>query len=325
MGKNEIRREISRANSIILVGHINPDGDSIGCQLALAAGLEQLGKDVSVQGFDAIPRFYRRLPGADTIQINRTVEGFFDLAIMIECPILSRSGYESIPANRMAGIDHHPDYNLKADVNWLDVKAAATAELIYELLIELGCEITKEIAENLLTGIITDSGSFTYPNTRPGTLEVSAKLMRTGVRPIDIYEKVYRSYPAERLDLLTDLLCSMQRLCDGQLAVMTIDYDTVTNKGYSDDLYEDVVNIPLTTEIVLVSALGRQDSSGIWRFSLRSKHDVDAGAIAKRFGGGGHRNAAGFRSNTALEEIISILAEEVETKYSLSGINEDQF
>jgi phosphoesterase RecJ-like protein len=311
MGKAEIIGEIRDANRILLVGHVNPDGDSIASQLALAKGLEQLGRTVSIQSHDPVPYMYRRLPGAEAISKVEVIKGEFDLALMIECPKMHRSGFESVPAGRIAGIDHHPDYDLEADTHWLDTTAAAVAEMMYELLLDLGCTITKDIAENLMMGLMTDSGSFTYPNTTARSLDIAAALVRKGANTTNIANMAYRSYPLDRLDLMSELLGSMRRFCDGQLVIMTMDEKTIRKRGYTGELFEDMVNYPLAAELVLISALGRQDAGGQWRFSLRSKGEVDVGAIAREFGGGGHKNAAGFRSRDKLDEIIDSLVETV--------------
>lgn len=323
MGAKEVADELRRSAAILLVGHVNPDGDSIACQLALAEGLEQLGKSVSIRGHDPVPGIYRRLPGAGSIEQTDSIEGQFDTAVLIEIPRWHRSGFEKMPAGRTVGIDHHPDYSLDADVNWVDTSAAAAAEMVFDLLRELGCTMTPTIAENLMAGLMTDSGSFTYPNTTPRTLEIAAALMRAGADTTKIAEMVYRSYPSKRLDLIADLASDLELLCHGQLAIMTMTQEQMRSRGYEHELFEDMVNMPLSAEMVLISALGRQDEEGVWRFSLRSKGDLDVGAVARAFGGGGHRNAAGFRSRDSIEKIRADLAEIVNCSDSLSiGGNE---
>lgn len=309
MGVKEVAGELRKGATFLLVGHVNPDGDSIACQLALAEGLEQLGKSVKIFGHDPVPRIYRRLPGVDKIEQTERIEGNYDTAVLIEIPKWHRSGFESVPAERTVGIDHHPDYELEADVSWVDTSCAAAAEMLYALLLELGCTITPSIAENLMAGLMTDSGSFTYPNTTPRTLETAAVLMRAGANTTKIAEMVYRSYPSKRLDLIADLTSNLELLCHGQLAIMTMTQEQMNAKGYEHEMFEDMVNLPLSAEMVLICALGRQDEEGVWRFSLRSKGDLDVGAIARAFGGGGHRNAAGFRSQDSIEKIRADLTD----------------
>jgi phosphoesterase RecJ-like protein len=183
--------------------------------------------------------------------------------------------------------------------------------MVYELLLDLDCNITKDIAENLMMGLMTDSGSFTYPNTTARSLDIAAALVRKGANTTHIANMAYRSYPLDRLDLMSELLGSMRRYCDGQLVIMTMDEKTIRKRGYSGELFEDMVNFPLAAELVLITALGRQDAGGLWRFSLRSKGEADVGTIAREFGGGGHKNAAGFRSRYKLDEIIESLVEKV--------------
>ena len=311
MGKEEVIEAIRANKRFLLTGHMSPDGDSIACQLAMAEALEQLGKEASLQSSDPVPAMYRKLPGASRIRRVSEIEGEFDAAILMECPTPERSGFDRIPAAFTINIDHHPDNQEHADANWVNAKKAATAEMIFTLVQDLGCEITGSMAENLFAGILTDTGSFTFSNTTATSLEIAAALMRSGANPAVVAQKVYRSYPPEKLDLIGHMLSNIRRYFDGAAVVMTIDKDEIERKGYTNEIFEDIVNTPLITSVVQVSILGRQSEKGTWRFSMRSKNDIDIGSVARGMGGGGHRNAAGFNSddelNTILEKIIGQL------------------
>lgn len=311
MGKSEIIQEIKGAKSVLILGHVSPDGDSVGCQLALAEGLEQLGKRVSIQSRDQIPASMASFDAGNRIKVQEKISGEFDLTVFIECPNKERCGFPSFPQSRTAGIDHHPDYALDADANWLDATSASTAELVFQLLLGMDLNITKTMAEALYLGIITDTGRFVYPNTKAETLEFAAQLIRKGVRPDEIFLRVYRSYPVARLDLRKTLLASMQRFGDDKIVLMTINKETVAEHNFSNDLFDDLVNMPLEADEVVISALARETEDGIWRFNLRSKGNYDIGKVAGSFGGGGHRNAAGFRSEldlkTATDKLVSAL------------------
>jgi phosphoesterase RecJ-like protein len=307
MGREEVKEAIKANQRFLLTGHLNPDGDSIACQLAMAEALEQLGKEASLQSADPVPAMYRKLPGASRIRRVSEIEGEFDAAILMECPTLERSGFKKIPAVTIINIDHHPDNQNHADVNWVNPKRAATAEMIFTLVQELGCEITGSMAENLFAGILTDTGSFTFSNTTSSALEIAAELMRRGANPAAVAQKVYRSYPPEKLDLIGRLLSGMRRFRDGAIVLMTISNEEIVKQGYANEIFEDIVNMPLITSTVMISVLGREDDAGRWRFSMRSKGEVDIGEVARRFGGGGHRNAAGFTFNGEIEPFTSEL------------------
>ncbi len=313
MGKAEVIEAIQNNQRFLLTGHISPDGDSIACQLAMAEALEQLGKEASMQSADPVPAMYRKLPGASRVRRVSEIEGEFDAAILMECPTPERSGFEHIPARTIINIDHHPDNQNHAHVNWVNAKKAATAEMIFTLVEELGCEITGSMAENLFAGILTDTGSFSFSNTTASCLEIAAELVKRGASPAAVAQKVYRSYPPEKLDLIGRMLSQIQRFCDGAAVAMTIGYEEIEKKGYASEIFEDIVNMPLITSTVKVSMLGRQDESGKWRFSMRSKGDIDIGEIARQFGGGGHMNAAGFNYTGEVEQLVKELIE------SLSG------
>ena len=307
MGMMEIIKELELAENILLVGHVSPDGDSIGSQLALAEGLEQAGKFVSIQAYDPTPAMMVSFDVAGRIVQTREIEGSFDLIILIECPVVSRCGFAFLPEARTAGIDHHPDYNLNADANWLDATSASTAELIFKLLLAMNLEITQNMANALYLGIVTDTGRFVYPNTKSETLEAAARLVRLGVKPDEIFSRIYRSYPVARLDLKRYLLSSMQRFHNERISLMTITKEAIADNEFIDDLFDDMVNMPLEAGEVKVSVLARETPQGIWRFNLRSKGQVDIGSVAGKFGGGGHRNAAGFRSELPLENTLNKL------------------
>ena len=309
MSKKSVVAVIMRNSRFLLTGHINPDGDSIACQLALAEALEQLGKEVSLQSADAVPAMYRKLPGASRIRRVSEIEGVFDVAILLECPTLRRSGFEEVPARTIVNIDHHPDNRNHADVNWVNPKAAATAEMIYALVVELGCELTGSMAENLFAGILTDTGSFTFSNTSAHSLEIAAQLMRRGADPGAVAQKVYRSYPPEKLDLIGYLLSGMKRYHDGEVTVMSISNEEIRKQGFVPEIFEDIVNMPLIASTVNVSIFAREDDPGLWQFSIRSKGDLDVGSVARELGGGGHRNAAGFRKEGSLQKILNQMLE----------------
>ena len=296
------------ANSrFLLTGHVNPDGDSIGCQLALAEALEQLGKEVSLQSADPVPAMYRRLPGASRVRRVAEVEGEFDVAILLECPTPGRSGFERLPAGIIINIDHHPDNQHHADINWVNEKASAAAVMVFTLIHDLGCEVTGSMAENLYIAILTDTGSFTFSNTTPRAMEIAAQLLRRGVKPDAVSQKVYRSYPPEKLDLIGTLLSGIRRYLDGDVTLMSLDREEIERRGYPPEIFEDIVNMPLMASTVKISVLGREDEQGVWRFSMRSKGSVDIGSVARELGGGGHRNAAGFRKEGSIEEVMDVL------------------
>lgn len=307
MSKKDVLKTIMRNESFLLTGHMNPDGDSLACQLALAEALEQLGKHVSLQSADAVPAMYRQLPGADRIRRVKEIEGSYDVAILMECPDIERTGFDRVPARTLIGIDHHPEHPQGFHVNWVNEKAAAAAELVYSLLQDLGCEITASMAENLFAAILTDTGSFNFSNTTARALEIAAQLIRKGAVPEVVAQKVYNSYPPEKLDLIGLLLSNMRRQLGGKFILLAMDYEQITKHGYASEIFENIVNFPLMTQTVRVSALGRESEPGFWRFSMRSKGAIDIGSLARELGGGGHRNAAGFRWQGTLEEIESKL------------------
>jgi phosphoesterase RecJ-like protein len=311
MSMIEVIRAIRDNSTFLLTGHLSPDGDSIGCQLALAEALEQLGKEVSLQSADPVPAMYRRLPGAGRVRRVAEVEGEYDVAVLLECPTLPRSGFEKVPAAVLVNIDHHPDNHEFADINWVNDKASAAAVMIYTLVVEMGCEVTSSMAENLFAAVMTDTGSFTYANTTARALEIAAELIKSGAKPEAVAQKVYRSYPPEKLDLIGTLLSGMRRYQGGEVALLSLDHAEIEKRGYSKEIFEDIVNMPLTASTVKISILAREDEADVWRFSMRSKGDIDVGEVAGEMGGGGHRNAAGFTARGSLDNLVDSVIEKL--------------
>lgn len=312
----EIGRFILDHDHFLISSHSRPDGDSIGTQLALAEGLEQIGKSAEIANRDPYPPNYRVLPGIERILLENPGSNSYDGLIVLECNNLERTGVEGLPDTFVVNIDHHPSNDQFGDLNWVDPSASAVAELVYELLLHLGVKITPEIATNLYVAILTDTGSFQFSNTSHRTFQIVSELVKAGASPSEIAQMILQRQSRSRIRLLGELLHSMEFNTKGTIAWISLLKSTIKEIGASSEDTEGLVNYPLSVEGVELSAFFREESQNSFRISLRSKGDWDVGSVAEEFGGGGHRNAAGLTLTGSYVEVKRQVVNKLESLLS---------
>jgi len=312
-----IADELARRQRIVLTSHARPDGDSIGSQLALAYALRALGKTVRLVNADAAPPHYFAFPGVADIEIASRVDGDFDAAVVMECGDLSRTGVAGFEQYFLINIDHHIGNTQYGAINWFDESAAACGELVFDVIEALGVPLSLEIATHIYLAILTDTGSFHHSHITTRTFEICRRAVEAGVNPAAMARNVFDSNSFGKLKLIGALLDSMQIEADGRVAVLYLDDDMLRAAGSTANDTEGLINLPLTArEIEAVAFFKVMD--GEVRVSLRSKGSVDVRAIAKAFGGGGHRNAAGFTAagdyQTARPVIVERLVDAISAR-----------
>ncbi|MEE8349119.1 MAG: bifunctional oligoribonuclease/PAP phosphatase NrnA [Acidobacteriota bacterium] len=308
----DILRFIEDHDRFVIASHARPDGDAIGSALALALGLEGLGKTADVFGADPHPRSFLSLPGIDAIRVGARVEGNYDAALVLECNDLKRPGLEGLDQYFVVNIDHHLNTNLFGDLNWVDSSAAAVGEMIYSLLVAMDAPFSPEIATNLYVAIFTDTGSFQYSNTTAATFSIAADLVHWGARPSVVAQAIHMDQPQERIKLLGSLLDTLDIHSSGKIATITLTQQMLVDTGASANDTEGMVNYPLSINGVEMAAFFRQDQGDSYRVSLRSQDLHDVSVVARLFGGGGHKNAAGLSVEGNLDEAIAKVIGELE-------------
>ncbi len=286
---------LKSASSVLIGTHLNPDGDALGSALALSHYLDDLGIENEVVCHHPAPRNLQFLPGVQRVrQVPK--EEKHDLAVMLDLGVMDRLGstepYLSA-CPRLMVIDHHIPHEEPGDVRIVDIKVPATALLLARMLIELGATITKEMATCLLTGIVTDTGSFRFRNTTAEALAISATLLERGGDLVKVSEEIFQTKPLASAKLLGIALDHLHLSQKNQLAwsALTVrDFEEVDAK---DEDTEGFVNELLSIETVQIAAIFREPKPGKVRCSLRSRGEFDVASVARTFGGGGHRNAAG--------------------------------
>jgi phosphoesterase RecJ-like protein len=289
---------IREHKTFCIVGHVRPDGDCIGSQLGLALALRNEGKKVTVWNQDAIPLKYKFLTGDGLIEKPRHGEKF-DCVIATDCASFERLGKagECVGERKtLINIDHHESNPRYGDVNWVSPREPSTGELIYRLLKVARWPITQPIADLLFTAISTDTGSFQYATTRPGTFHASAELVTRGANLAKICDEVYQSYPVSRAKLLKHVYSKFRLTDDDRIAWFWLKKKDFTRTGAESDDTEGLIDHIRAIEPVVVACVFEEIEPELTRISLRSKNaKVNVNEIAAQFGGGGHPAAAGAR------------------------------
>ncbi len=289
---------IREAKTICVVGHIRPDGDCIGSQIGLTLALRAEGKKVVCWNEDPVPHKYRFLdPDHDFEKPKQGEE--FDLVIATDCASFERLGKagECIGARKLfVNIDHHESNTRYGDVNWISPREPSTGELIHRLLKTARWPITKRIADCLFTAVSTDTGSFQYPSTRPGTFHVGAELVTRGANLAKICDEVYQSFPLSRARLLKHVYSKFKLTHNDRIAYFWLKKADLARTGAVSNDAEGLIDHIRAIEPVVVACVFEEIDSELTRISLRSKNpDVNVSDIAAQFGGGGHPAAAGAR------------------------------
>lgn len=307
---------IENKNNFAITTHIKPDGDGVGSSLGLCWLLRSLGKNAEVIVNGDVPPSYRSLPGADEIRDVKELDGQYDAVFVIECSDITRPGIAGLEEAFTVNIDHHSTSEHFGSINWIDSTASAVGEMIYNLCKAVGGRITKEIAECVYMALVTDTGSFHFPNTSDRTLKVASELIRAGAKPSKIGEAVYYNYPWSRIELMRQVLSTIRRDETGRVAMMRQTLDMREKAGAIDGDNNGFVNIPLAAKDIRAAVYMREVGPNKYRASLRSKGDVNVARVAEKFGGGGHKNAAGLGVEgdwDSLErEIVAALNEEID-------------
>ncbi len=296
----------------VIASHARPDGDSIGSQLAAAYALRALGKQVTVVNADPAPPPLMQFPGVPDIVVTDRIEGRFDAAIIMECSDLARTGVAGLDRQFVINIDHHPGNSRYGQLNWFDATAAACGEMVFDLVKALGVPLTREIATHVYLAILTDTGSFHYSSISPRTFDICGQALEAGVDPVLVARNVYDSNNMGRLKLFGAVLSAMQIDPTARIAIVYLDHEMARAAGGTYEDTEGLINLPLTVKEIQAVVFFKQAEGDEYRVSMRSKGDIDIGAVAKEFGGGGHKNAAGCTVTGAIDALQKVFIEKIE-------------
>lgn len=318
MGLKKVIKAIEENSKFLITSHINLEADALGSELAMAKLLKDEGKQVVVVNEDKVPKEYSFLPG--TKEIKQPKEDLFsllkrenfDVFTVLDCSDLNRCGKAKdlfIEDKLILNIDHHRANKRFGQINWLEPDSSSCCEMIYKLYKALNKPIEKDIAVLLYTGILTDTGSFHYPNTTGFTHKVISELLQFKLPISDIYHRIYESIPYSDVKLIPQILSSLKKDASGSIFYLTMDRKTLKRKKSHYDLTENILNFVRSIRRANLVILFKEVNLKEVRVNLRSKEGFDVARLARIFGGGGHRTAAGCTINRELEVAKSLVLE----------------
>lgn len=308
-----IKKKIEEAKSILIGGHVNPDGDTIGAGLALLLGLSKKypNKKIDFTLQDEIPKNIKFLKGIEKIKSSKEInKDEYEVAILVDSATLERTGdvAELVKDMFKINIDHHISNPKYGDLN-LVKDISSTSELMYNVLNFLDIEIDINMGNSLYLGLVNDTGNFAHSNVTCDTFNVASNLMKIGVNNNKIVNEFFKCKSLERIKVLGKALAEMKYVPEKKLVYFYLPYTELQKIGASKDDTEGVVEEINNYSESEVSLFLRGEANGTIKGSMRSKRDKDVNAIAGLFNGGGHIKAAGFTSTLPYEEIVKKVVE----------------
>jgi bifunctional oligoribonuclease and PAP phosphatase NrnA len=311
-----IAEALRQHDRFIVVTHENPDGDALGSLLAATLALRQFGKDVVMYlaGQTPLPREYAFMPLKE-LRREPPVDAADRVLLAVDCAKEDRIGDEAAlsRAPLVLNVDHHHDNTRFGHLNLIVADASSTGEVLRDLFAELGVDLTSELAEPLYIALVTDTGRFQYANTTPKALRLAAELVEAGADIHAVFQEVYESVEFAKLKLLARALGRAEVLEGGRIVVSHLLRRDFAAVGASEPYSEGIIDYLRAVEGAELAVLVREQLSvgaATHKGSLRSSIDeLDVSAIARRFGGGGHRQAAGFSTDLPLPEIVEQVRE----------------
>ena len=303
----EIGLLIESAKKLLVVSHVNPDGDALGTQLAFATYLKSLGKEVTLVREEAIPERYQFLPGIEQIRPIDDIKNSLDIdtVIALECPKLSRAGdiISSLSDDiKIINIDHHQDNDNYGQVKWIDKDASSVGEMVYELFESFRYQIDEETAVLLFTAILTDTGRFRYESTSGRTMEIAGKLIEAGANPRDICDKVFYNLQPATIKLIGNVLSNAEFIDNNRTCLLSLTNEILESEEYSEAETEGIAEYSLYGKGVTLGVTFKERNKGTTRISLRSRGNPNVAELAAEFGGGGHICAAGCSIDKPMTE-----------------------
>ncbi|MYH40072.1 MAG: bifunctional oligoribonuclease/PAP phosphatase NrnA [Candidatus Dadabacteria bacterium] len=300
----------------LVVSHENPDCDALGSTIAMALVLRELGKDVIMYNKDGVPEHLRFLPECSGVadSLDRVTDGV-EVIMLLDCADISRPGreFENLISNNdftLAFVDHHASNGANSEYCLIDEKASSTGVILYRMIKRIGISISPEVAECLFSTIVGDTGSFRYSNTCSETFTIAAELVDHGADPEKISRFIYDNEPLRKVMLRTLAMNTLE--VAGKIAFLHVSSEMLEQTGTEKEHTEGIVSMARSIEGIEVAVFLRQESALDWKVSLRSKEYVDVARIAGRYGGGGHRRAAGCVISAPLDTVKRRLLSSIE-------------
>lgn len=312
----QVKQYLLEHDDYLIVSHVQPDGDAVSSTLAVGWLLSRLGKNFTMINEGVIPKRMKILwHSEELLDMSETQpQRMFSQIICVDCADFDRVGRTRQLFSEDAmivNIDHHPTNNRYGTVNLVLPEAAATAEILFDLINLFEVEWDAEAATAIYTGLLTDTGGFRYSNTSPKVMEIASKLLSYGVNGPELAETFLEEMTLPQMKVLVQALNTLEMTSDGKIAWVYVTPEHMLESGAENEDLEGIVNYPRNIQGVEVGILFKSLNSGAVKVSLRSAGKVDVAALAQAFGGGGHVRAAGCRIEGKLEAIITEVVERV--------------
>lgn len=311
--RRAIARILRTSRELLLATHLVADGDCLGSMLAAYLALNHGERRVWAVHPEPVPQHYRFLPGYEAITHPRALPSVPQVALVLDCTDLERPGAEVEALLRQTpviiNVDHHAGNQYFGQFNYVRPEAAATAELVFDLLEEMQTALSPAVALALYTGVVTDTGCFQYENTTPRTHRLTARLLEAGVAPEEVHRHLWEEKPLATLRLLGKVLPTLGLAAGGRVAWMTVTRPIMEEVGAEQEHCEGLIEYPRSLAGVEVAILFREMGPRETKVGFRSKQQVDVNLLAARFGGGGHRRAAGCTVFLPLDEAVAVVVQ----------------
>jgi len=304
----KIWNKIQESNNIVLISHVNPDGDALGSSLSMYNILKNMGKNVTIVNMTDLVSYLNFLPNYD--KVKKTLPKKIDLMISFDCGSFDRLGIDEKP-QFLINIDHHVSNTNYGDINLIE-NAASTSQVVFNILSENNVEIDKDSAICIYTALVTDTGNFQYESVTSEVFRVASELVKCGVEPQFISKMLYERDRLSRLRFLAKALDTLELHLEGKVGIVEVTNELMAKTGAIKDDTDGLVNMVRKLETVEVAMMLREEENGDIKVSMRSKNYVDVSEIAVKYGGGGHIRASGVTlSNKTFNEIKNMLLEDI--------------
>lgn len=313
---NQIFDAIENAKKILIVSHVNPDGDTLGAMCALKLYLKDKADTLIQTGASVgVPETYRFLPNINLSKNLDNVQNIYDLVIAVDVASIDRmvQNARSIfdNAKMTINIDHHKTNNGYAKLNWVVGNASSAGEVLYNIFKLRNIPISKEMADCIYVSILTDTGGFRYENTSSETLKIASELVELGVNNADLAKKCYNNKPKNMILFQSEIVSKTKFLFNNKVAIAAISQEDYKKFDAKNEYTEGIAETLRTIKSVEISAVLKENDNGHTKASLRSDN-VDVCEVVKKFNGGGHIHAAGCTIKAPLNKAAELLVCKIE-------------
>ena len=300
--------KIEESDNIVLISHLNPDGDALGSSLSMFKVLKNMGKNVKIVNMSDLAPYLDFLPNYN--KVSKTLPKKIDLMISFDCGSFDRLGIEEKP-KFLINIDHHISNTNYGDINLIE-DAASASQVVFNILEANNIKIDTETAICIYTALVTDTGNFQYESVTAEVFRVASELVKFGVKPEFVSKMLYERDRLSRLRFLAKALDTLELYCEGRVGVVEVTNELMKKSGAVKDDTDGLVNMVRKLETVEVSMMLREEENGDIKISLRSKNYVDVSKIVVKYGGGGHIRASGATiKNKTFSEVKNMILEDL--------------